>query len=358
MSTRHRHGNRRERSQRGQSAARGKGPQKSARSARAVGLSLRLLCLLAAILGAGSLAGCARKPAETIDLALNWFPEAEHGGYYAALVNGYYKEAGLNVRILPGGPDAPVMSRVASGQVTFGVENADGVVFGRAEGAPVQGLMAPLQTSPRCIMVHAASGITNLLELHDMTLAMSARGAFSHYLRKRAPLPGVKIVPYTGTVAAFLLDPHYAQQGYVFSEPLVARRQGADPRCLLLADIGFNPYTSLLIASDTTVREQPELVRAFVAASVRGWQQYLRSPAAANAEIHRLNPEMSPEVLDFGVEALRPLAVTPETPEDALGRMTLDRWSTLLRQMEEIEVVKPGVVAPASLFTDAFLTKP
>lgn len=301
------------------------------------------------------LIGCARKPSAQIELALNWFPEAEHGGYYAALVHGYYRDAGLDVRILPGGPDAPVIARVATGRVRFGVENADGIVFGRAEGAPVVALMAPIQTSPRCIMVHAESGITNLLELQDVTLAMSARGAFSHYLKRQAPLKGVKIVPYAGTVTAFLLDRRYAQQGYVFSEPYVASKQGANPRCLLLSDIGFNPYTSVLIAGEETVRADPEMVRAFVAASVRGWQRYMRDAAEANAEIHRLNAEMTSDVLEFGVEALRPLVVTVEVPEAALGRMSHARWATLVEQMESIEVVRPGAVAVEALFTDAFL---
>ncbi|MCE9615285.1 MAG: ABC transporter substrate-binding protein [Lentisphaerae bacterium] len=301
--------------------------------------------------------GCARKPSAQIELALNWFPEAEHGGYYAALVHGYYREAGLDVRILPGGPDTPVIARVATGRVRFGVENADGLIFGRAEGAPVVGLMAPIQTSPRCIMVHADTGITNLLELQNVTLAMSARGAFAHYLKREAPLTDVKIVPYSGTVAAFLLDHRYAQQGYVFSEPYVAAKQGATPRCLLLSDIGFNPYTSVLIASEATVREDPELVRAFVAASVRGWQQYVRDASQANAEIQRLNPEMTADVLDFGVQALRPLVVTAASPEAAVGRMTRARWAALLSQMESIEVVRPGAVAVDALFTDAFLPR-
>ena len=83
-----------------------------------------------------------------------------------------------------------------------------------------------------------------------MTIAMSSSNAFSHYLRYKLPLTGVKIVPYSGNVAQFLLDKNYAQQGYVFSEPFVARKEGGDPRVLMLSDLGFNPYTSLLFTHE------------------------------------------------------------------------------------------------------------
>ena len=130
-------------------------------------------------------------------LLLNWYPEAEHGGYYAALVHGYYQDAGLDVSILPGGPNAPVIQEVATGRVTFGVANADNVVFARAQQAPVVAVMAPLQTSPRCLIVHEKSGIKTFDDLHDMTIAVTPGSAFSEYLRHKSPLGGVQFVPYT-----------------------------------------------------------------------------------------------------------------------------------------------------------------
>ena len=70
---------------------------------------------------------------ERVQLALNWFPEAEHGGYYAALVHGYYADEGFDVEIIPGGPGAPVIQEVVVGRVGFGVVNADQILLGRAE---------------------------------------------------------------------------------------------------------------------------------------------------------------------------------------------------------------------------------
>lgn len=295
------------------------------------------------------LAGCAPKPSSRITLALNWFPEVEHGGYYAAQEHGFFRDEGLDVDILSGGPDTPVISRVASGAATFGVENADNIIFARAEGAPVTALLAPIQTSPRCIMVHEESGITNFAGLVNLTLAMSPRGAFSHFLRAHAPLTGVKIVPYPGNVSQFLINDRYAQQAYVFSEPFIARQKGAHPSVLMLADIGFNPYTSVLVARDPLVREQPELVAKFVKACVRGWRRYAADPDPTNRTITRLNPEMGLPILSYGAQALRPL-----TPNEALGTMTRERWSELLAQMVELQLVKSNAVAVESLYTTQF----
>ncbi len=76
-------------------------------------------------------AGSIDKSPVHVELALNWFPEAEHGGYFAALVKGYYRDAGLDVKILPGAASSAVLQRVARNQVAFGVENADRILLGR-----------------------------------------------------------------------------------------------------------------------------------------------------------------------------------------------------------------------------------
>jgi NitT/TauT family transport system substrate-binding protein len=294
---------------------------------------------------------------ERVSLGLNWFPEAEHGGFYAAQVHGYFAEEGLDVEIVKGGAASPILQQVAGGERDFGVTNADNILFGRAQQAPVVALMAPLQTSPRCILVHASSGIERFDQIKNLTLAMSLENAFSHYLRKKAPLEGVQIVPYSGNVAPLLSDANYAQQGYVFSEPFVARKHGAKVNVLMLSDLGYNPYTSLLFASEKTTRERPELVRRMVRACVRGWKKYLEDPDATNARIHELNREMDLDILAFGVEQLRPLVLGEPPQPEGLGRMTLARWETLVEQLVECDQLKPGEVDPRQAFTTQFLPK-
>ncbi len=308
-----------------------------------------LICLLAS--------ACSSPAPETdtnqVTLALNWLPEAEHGGYYAALLNGYFQEEGLEVDILPGGPDSPVIQRVGAKRVTFGVANGDRIALGQHQGAQVIGLLAPLQNSPRCIMVHEESGIDSFESLRNVTLAMSDAPAFSYYLKSKVDLEGVRVVRYTGSIAQFLRDKQYAQQAYSFSEPVIARREGARPRILMLSELGFNPYSSVLIAHADLVASQPELVERFVRAASRGWASYLRDSTQVHAHLQRINPEMSVEVLDAGYAALRGLCL--EDSGEFRGTMQLERWATLVKQLEELELLDPGKIEPQDLFTSRFV---
>lgn len=295
------------------------------------------------------------EPLQPVTLMLNWFPEAEHGGFYTALINGYYRDEGIEMTIQSGGVDVPVIQRVATGQVQFGVANADPVIFGRNEGARVVGLMAPMQVSPRCILVHEESGFESLADLRDVTLAISPRLAFSTYMRANFPLTDVQIVPYSGSVASFVRDPDYAQQGYNISEPFVARQQGANPRVLMLADEGWNPYTSILITRDRFLEENADIARAVVRASLRGWISYMEDPYTTNEYIHSLNPQMTPDILEFGWREMESMVYTEETGRDRLGLMTTERWDRLIDAMEELGLLRPGAVTAAECFDARFL---
>ena len=161
------------------------------------------------------------------------------------------------------------------------------------------------------------------------------------------PFEGVTIVPYPGNVAQFLADENFAQQGYIFSEPFVAKTKGGDPKALLVADTGFNPYTSVLITTEERIAAEPELVGAVVRASVKGWEQYLAEPEATNRHINSLNPEMSMDILAYGAAESIAMILDPVAQQNGLGSMTLQRWQKLLEQMVTIGLIKDGVVDAA-----------
>ena len=317
---------------------------------------LSILFLLVSLVGCGASPEPSPSSSELtkVTLALNWFPEAEHGGYYAALVNGYFKEEGLDVEIQPGGPGVPIIQNVATKRVMFGIANADQVLVGRNEQADVVALLAPLQMSPRCIMVHKKSGIRRLEDLKDMTLAAGSGKAYLEYLKTQVTLENVKLVPYAGSSALFLKDENFAQQGYVFSEPFVARQKGADPHVLMVSEIGFNPYTSLLVTHGEMVTGQEALVAKVVRASRRGWQDYLANPRTVNAYIHKVNPEMDMESLQFGVEAIQPLCLPENMSPTELGAMSLERWQALSNQLKEIDWLD-AELDPATAFESRFI---
>ncbi len=293
--------------------------------------------------------GVVHSKTEAVSLQLNWFPEAEHGGFYAAQVHGYFEAEGLQVTILPGGPNAPVVAQVDLGRATFGVANADRVLLGRDAGANVVALMAPLQNSPRCVMVHEESGIETFEDLKRMTLAVSTGSTFFPFLEKKVDLTTVQITAYSGSVAAFVNDPNYAQQAYVFSEPYLAEKAGAKPRSLMVSDLGFNPYASVLIAEAKTIERQTDTVRRMARACQQGWEHYLLDPAATNRRIAELNSEMSLEILQYGAAALPDLCDPGDAP---FGAMNDERWQTLAIQMHEVGLLKSSNADGAYLLNE------
>lgn len=323
----------------------------------------RLLTALAMIFFLPGLTGCSGTAPVTLDeagnarvrLSLNWYPEAEHGGFYAADVHNLFDEHDLSVEIIPGGPSAPqlVISELVSGRTHFAISDADQVVKARAEGLPIVAIMATMQNSPRCIMVHEATGITRLEDLADVDLAISETRPFALWMKRRLPLKNVRLVPYNGLVGEFLQNERFAQQGFVFSEPFVAREKGSNPRSLMVSDIGFNPYAGLLITTDTMVASHPDVVRAMVAACAQGWKRYLALPQPTNDVLHQMNSDMSPAALAFGAEEIVRLCEAPAGEEPFT--MSGERWSELVKQIEEIGEIPAGSVDPAACFTSKFI---
>lgn len=324
-------------------------------------LSSRLLFFLVLAVFCG--AGCTDQPdvkptadgTTPVKLALNWYPEVEHGGFIAAKTLGLYDNAQLDVELVPGGPGAPqlIITELAAERILFAVSDADNVVKARASGLPIVAVLAPLQNSPRCIMVHQSSGFKTLEDLADVELAISESRPFALWMKKKLPLRNVQLVPFSGSVGEFLQKEAFAQQAFVFSEPFTAKEQGSDPQAMLVSEIGFNPYASLLVTTEKTIREQPGLVQSMVSASVDGWAKYLADPGVTNAAIHAMNKSMSPAALEFGASAMSPLCQVAEN--EPLCNMTLERWKTLVQQIEEVEDIKPGSVKAEDCFTTQFL---
>jgi NitT/TauT family transport system substrate-binding protein len=156
-------------------------------------------------------------------------------------------------------------------------------------------------------------------------------------------------VPYDGGVARFLADPNFSQQCYVTSEPIAAKRQGGDPQVFMIADVGYNPYTTVVVSRRELVMQKPEMVTAFVAATAEGWRRYLADPRPTNELIAHINPSMDAPTLEAAAEAQKPLVETEATKRDGLGTMTAERWETLARQLADLKMIE-SAPTPSELF--------
>lgn len=288
-----------------------------------------------------------------VRLQLNWVPEPEFGGFYAAELNGYFAEEGLQVEIIKGSAGVPAPQLTAAAQVEFGVVGGDQVVALRAQGAPLVALYASFQTFPRGIAVHSESPHQDLAALwrSDARLALEPGLPFARWLAHALGPRGGAVVPANGGLASFIADKSLGQAVFAFAEPVELDARGVSVRVFDVATTGYNPYTAVLATSDRFLKEHGEVAAKFVRATRRGWAAYLADPGPTNAVMAPLNPGMSKEAMDRAAFKARPyllgkasaVAATgalSAAQTSALGTMTAARWQTLTEQLVTLGVVE------------------
>lgn len=286
-----------------------------------------------------------------IRLALNWKPEPQFGGFYAAEQNGEFKKRKLNVEIIPGGAGTPVIQMVGLGSVEYGVVSGDEVVIARSRGMKVVSLFATYQTHPQGVMAHAERGFKSLKDvfISEGPLALQMGLPYALLLKKKYPQAKSKIVPYLGGISNFLSDKKYSQQVFVTSEPLIAKQQKQDVSVFLVAEEGYNPYATVLAVQEEAFKSKPKEVQAMVEAVRAGWKSYMKNPKPTNKFMAKLNKAMSPELFDESEKAQRPLIETAETKTSGLGTMTEARWKQLVEQLLEVKII-PNSIPATELF--------
>jgi NitT/TauT family transport system substrate-binding protein len=272
---------------------------------------------------------------DEVTFGTNWKAQAEHGGYYQAVADGTYERHGLKVTVRPGGPQVNHAQLLAAGRIDF---NMGGNLFEQfnftQNNVPMVTVAAIFQKEPQVLLAHPNTGVDELADLDEKTIFISndGRTTFWLWLQQAYGLEDDQLKPYTFNPAPFLADTNSVQQGYVTSEPFAIRQQGGfDPVVLLMADYGYDTYSTTIETSQKLVDENPDLVQRFVNASIEGWYNYLYGDnAKANELIKADNPEMTDEQLAFSIEALKRYGIVDSG--DALtmgiGAMTKERWES------------------------------
>ncbi len=278
------------------------------------------------------------------DLALDWKPEPEFGGFYEALNAKIYEKAGLKVNILPGGAGQPVTQMVAAKKVKFGTAAADEVILARANGAKVVALYAVYQNDPQGFMVHPKRNFKSLKDMFQSSgiVALQKGLPYTLWLEKKYSPLKAKIVPYSGGIQSFIQNPEFSQQCFITSEPLAAKKAKVDAQTFLVSESGFNPYLTVVIAHEDTLKSEPEVVKSFIDSTRKGWAAYLASPQKTNAMMQKLNPTMDLETFNEISNVQKPFIETAETRKNGLGTMTKTRWETLYHQLIELKLAKAG----------------
>jgi len=304
-----------------------------------------LLAVIAAVLPAG-----AQTTLDKISFGTNWVPEAEHGGFFQAVADGTYRKYGLDVTIVLGGPNDNNRMLLIAGKLDFFMAANTLMSFDAvANNVPVVTVAAIFQKDPQVFLTHPESKVTKLEELKPLTLLVSKEGISSYFqwLKSEYGFSEEKVRPYTFNPQPFIANKQSAMQGYVTSEPFAVEKAAKfKPGIILLADYGFNTYSTLIETRREITDKKPDLVQRFVDASIIGWYNYLYGDnAPANALIKKLNPEMTDELLAYSVARMKEYGIVDsgDTLRDGIGAMSDARAASFYDKMVRAGVVRPDI---------------
>jgi NitT/TauT family transport system substrate-binding protein len=314
----------------------------------AAGLSVASLSVIVACLLAGN-AARAQMP-DKVSFGTNWVAEAEHGGFYQALADGTYRRYGLDVTIVQGGPQVNNQLLLAVGRLDFFMSTNTLQSFDAVEqNIPTLAVAAMFQKDPQVLIAHPGRGIDDLRDLRGLTLFISQEGVITYFqwLKREYGLADAQVKPYTFNPQPFLADPKSAMQGYVTSEPYAIEKiTGVKPKVFLLADYGFDSYSTLIQTRRELVEGKPDMVQRFVDASIIGWYNYIYGDnRAGNDLIKRQNPEMTDALLAYSVATMKEHGIVDsgEATELGIGAMTDAHMASFFDKMVKAGVVKAGL---------------
>ncbi|MGY6644476.1 MAG: ABC transporter substrate-binding protein [Salinarimonas sp.] len=298
---------------------------------------------IAASMLAATALSAAAQDLEQVRFGTNWVAQAEHGGYYQAVVDGTYAACGLDVEIVPGGPQANNRMLLPVGRIDFYMGgNLIQAFSAIVEDIPTMVVAASFQKDPQILMSHPGQGLDDFADLPDADQLLIGAEGFATYYQWLMVAHGFRednVRPYTFNPAPFIANPRAVQQGYLTSEPFAVESEaGFTPNVFLLADQGFATYATTIETRRELVEERPDIVQCFVDGSAIGWYNYLYGDnAAANAMIMRDNPEMSEDKIAYSIEKLKEYEIVDsgDTLELGIGAMTDERIETFFEQMVE-----------------------
>lgn len=305
----------------------------------------------------------------TVRLALDWTPNTNHTGFYVAAANGWYDQAGVDFRILPYATTTPE-ALMAAGQAECGISFQDALTFAAAAGAPVVSVMAILQHTAQEIAVLASSDIARPKDLDGRVYAGFGYPNEEPTLKAVIKADGGAGTFKTVTLDTAAYDALYAKRAdfvitFAAWEGIEAKERGIQLRSFAFGDYGFPDFYQVVLACDSRwLASRPDLARAFVGATVRGFESAADDPDQAAALLVAQNPGVFDGNPGLPLASQRFLASGGYLRDEggAVGRQTLAKWQGYSGFLFDGGLLagpdgKPLATAPdyGALFTNDFL---
>ncbi len=283
---------------------------------------------------------------------LNFAPGGYHAGFPMALARGYYRDAGLDVTIEAGNGSQVTAQLIAAGKADIGYADAAPVMKLISSGAKMKVLATIFQGNPNQVTALKKTNLKSIADLKGRSIGMPSSGSqpsmFPLVMAANGLKEGdVKIVnmPGDSLVAALMQGTVDTIAGSVDSYALTLKSLGAETTNFLFIDSGAATVSTSIVASDSFLAQKPEVVKAFVAASLKGWYAAIDDPAAASVELKKLFPDSNEKLAPAQIDATKMLMCVNRAK--FVGKATPEQWADTVKILSEINILPPSTPATA-----------
>ncbi|MBX9812437.1 MAG: ABC transporter substrate-binding protein [Burkholderiales bacterium] len=295
--------------------------------------------------------------ADAVTVRLKWFHQAQFAGFYVAKEKGFYKEAGLDVALQPGGPDFPAIQMISGGNEQFGVTGADQILVARSREVPVVALAVLYRKSPFVLFSLKNSGIDAPEKFAGKRIGVKLGGneelIYRAVLKKAGSTGPINEVPVKFDMTPLLTGQVDVWPGYVINEVLTAREKGFDVNVIWPSKYGINLYADTLFTTEKMLREKPELVQRFVAATLKGWNYAVANPEEAAKLTLKYGPKLT---FDHEYAMMRESIPLLQPDKAPIGSMDPTAWKSLYDFLMQGGFIKKAVEVDKAYATN-FLPK-
>lgn len=282
---------------------------------------------------------------EKVQLVLNWLTNGSHTAYYLAKKKGYYADKGLDVEIMDGSGSGNAVKVVGSGSQDFGIASGESIAMGRSAGVPIVVIAVFYQKSPVCIFSLKNRRILKPSDLEGKTVGVkfgsSTHPMYLAMLKKynidRSKLTEISIGK---GVQPLLVGDIDAMNGHIDNEPIQIRSLGYDINTILYHDLGIKTYGISLITNEALIIKNPNMVKRFVGATLKGWLDVIKSPREAVKVIIKKKPMLKLNTLMAQAEESLQLLASQDSLKHGLGWQTLSGWEMTVSTLKEMGLIK------------------
>jgi NitT/TauT family transport system substrate-binding protein len=285
----------------------------------------------------------------------NWYAQPEHGGNYTALAKDYYKEAGFDMTITPG-VNVSGTQLVATGKAQFAMSSADEVLLARENGIPLVAVLGTFQKFPQSLTFHKGEHIKSIEDLNGRDVFVSSGAAYWEFFKKAYDISDARELKYNYELGSFMANKTSVVQSYITSEPYTLSQQGYETESLLIGDFGYNPYANIMVTTEDYIKKNPEIVQAYVEATIKGWMYYKENYEEINPFIQKENPDVPLDAFAYSAKALQPLVYEGDATTHGVGYMTMERWQEQYELMKDLGLLNSDQDV-SKAFTTEFVEK-